>query len=364
MKLGIPRERKANEKRVALTPESARILSLEKWDIYLEKDAGIGSGFRDDEYKAHGVTILPTLEKVWEVADILLKVKEPAPEEYPLMRDGQIVFSFLHPAADRTLTEAMLKARIIGLDYDLVETDDKRLPILEPMSMIAGTLAVHCGSEAMLSQHGGPGLLLETFLDTPPSRVLVIGAGVSGTEAIKKASALSADICVLDINQTKLDSLTAAFPNIETKISNQETIKEELTKADLVIGAVLIPGARAPRLITKDMLSLCKEGAVLVDISIDQGGISETSRPTTLSDPSYIIDHVIHYCVSNMPAMVPRTASIALSKRTLPYLQTLGKKTLGEILRTDNEISRSLVCYKGKLTNQKIADAFGLPYEK
>ncbi len=360
MKLGVPKERKPNEKRIAITPENAGILSKNGWDVFIEKDAGLGSGFSNEEFISQGANILPDLSSIWETADLLLKVKEPAPEEYELMRESQIVFSFLHPAASRELTQEMLRSKIIGLDYDLVETDDKRLPILEPMSMIAGALSVHCGAEAMLSQNGGTGLLLEKLLDSPAARVLVIGGGISGAEAIRKAARLSADVCVLDINQQKLDTLKSFHPEITTRKSTPENIREELQKADLIIGAVLIPGARAPILISKEMLSLCKKGAVLVDISIDQGGIAETSKATTLSAPSYVVNGVIHYCVSNMPAMVPRTASMALSKRTLPYLLELNKKPLNEILATENDISRSLVCIEGGLTNQHIAEAFGM----
>lgn len=362
MRIGIPKERKPNEKRVALTPSNAKILTNKAYEIFIEQGAGLGSGFSDEEYKAAGVTILPSLEEIWATAELLLKVKEPAPEEFELMREDQIVFSFLHPAADKTLTEKMLEKKIIGLDYDLVETSDRRLPILEPMSMIAGALSIHCGAESMLSQNAGQGLLLEKFLDSPPANVLVIGAGTSGTEAIRKAYRLGAHICVLDISEVKLESLKKGFPELTTKLSNKENLLEELPKSDLIIGAVLVPGAKAPTLITKSMLSLCKKGTVFVDISIDQGGIAETSKVTTLNEPRYIVDGVIHYCVSNMPAMVPRTATIALSNRTLPYLLQLHSATIESILTTDNDIRKSLVCHQGKITNKHIAEAFDLDY--
>jgi len=364
MKICIPKERKANEKRIAITPQNVEILIKAGADIYIEKDAGLGSGFTNEEYISSGAKLLSSINEIWETADILLKVKEPAPEEYNLMREGQIVFSFLHPAASEELTKEMLDKKIIGLDYDLVQTDDGKLPILEPMSMIAGNLAVHCGAEMSLSQNGGQGILLEKFLESSPANVLIIGAGVSGTEAMKRALKLSANVTVLDINKNRLKDLKSSYPEITTKISSKDTLEEELKRADLIIGAVLIPGAKAPRLITNDMLKSFKKNAVFVDISIDQGGISESSKPTKLSSPSYIVDNVIHYCVSNMPAMVPRTASIALSNRTLPYLMTLINTPLDEILKIDNPLSRSLVCYKGDLTNELVGEAFGIEWRK
>lgn len=362
MRIGIPRERKPHEKRVALTPDGARALCLKGWTVLVETQAGAGSNFLDYEYQQAGALIVPTLEQVWENADILMKVKEPSPEEYPLLREDLIVFSFLHPAASEELTRELLKSKVIGIDYDLVERTDRSLPILEPMSKIAGQLSIQCGAQTLLTQNGGPGLLLGGDQDLPKVEVLIIGAGISGTQALQRAYALGASITVFDINQKRLDELKRNYPDIKAIYSNSDSVKSTIKSADLIIGAVLIPGAKAPQILNRELLRTCKKDAVFVDISIDQGGISETSRATTLTEPTYIEEGIIHYCVANMPSMVPRTATLALTKVTLPYLIKLGEKPLKEVLLENEDLRKSLVCSKGILRNKAIADSFNLPF--
>ncbi|HMO17576.1 MAG TPA: alanine dehydrogenase [Oligoflexia bacterium] len=371
IRIGIPKERKANEKRVALIPEDIQFLVNEKRALVkIETGAGVGSGYQDSDYKSAGANIVNSLEDVWKDIDLLVKVKEPAPEEYKFLRKGLMVFSFLHPAASKDLTLALLDSGVTGLDYDLVEAERSqeesvpRFPILEPMSRIAGRLSIQCGAQALLSQYGGPGILLDGIGGAPRTEVLVIGGGISGTEACIRANALSASVTVLDIKEEKLKALSTLCPGISTRISTPESVAECLKTADLIIGAVLIPGAKAPTILNRSLLKTCKKNAVFVDIAIDQGGISETSRPTTIAEPSYLEEGVIHLCVANMPSMAPRTATLLLRKETMPYITALCEKPLSDLLKSNYGLGKSLVCRDGVLTNKAIGESFGIKYEE
>ena len=365
MKISIPKERKKNEKRVGITPEGTKKLKQLGHSIIIETGAGNGSNFNDSDYISAGAEIVNDLDSVWNQAEILMKVKEPAPEEYPFFRENLIVYSFLHPAGSRELTEAMLKGKIIGVDYDLIQLEDGRLPILEPMSEIAGILSIQCATQYLLSQYGGKGILLDPVVgNTEYTKVVVLGAGISGQSAAKRAYNLGASVTLLDINQDKLNSVKSKFPNMHIRYSSKDTILEAIKHADIIIGAVLIPGAKAPTLITKEMLKECKPSSVFVDISIDQGGISETSKPTSLSEPTFVEENIIHYCVPNMPAMVPVTATKALTTQTLPWLIKIAEKGLENACNTFHAIEKSVVCKNGTLHNSEISKAFGIPSKK
>lgn len=363
MNIGIPRERKANEKRVGITPAATKVLTEAGHQILIEEGAGIGSGFLDSDYLSAGAKIAASLREVWNFSELLMKVKEPAPEEYDFFRKGLLVYSFLHPASSQALTENMLKGEIIGIDYDLIQNSDGKLPILEPMSKIAGILAVQCGTEYLLSQNNGQGILLDRIdTDLPSTQVVIIGAGTSGLSAAKRALLTGASVTLLDINEARLKQVKKEFPDINTLFSNQANIQEAIAFADLVIGAVLIPGAKAPILIKRTDLKKCKPHMVFVDISIDQGGISETSIATSLSNPTYIEENIIHYCVPNMPAMVPKTATQCLSTQTLPWLKKIAELGIEKAIDNVVEISRSIVCYNGQLTNKEVGQAFGIEH--
>lgn len=363
MKIGIPRERKANEKRVGIIPNGVKVLSDLGHQVQVEEGAGLGSGFEDSEFANNGAKIVSNLKSLWETSDLIMKVKEPAPEECSYFREGLLIYSFLHPAGSLELTQAMLDGKITGIDYDLVQTEDGRLPILEPMSEIAGILAIQCGTQYLLSQYGGKGLLLDGLYENiPPAQVLIIGGGVSGLSAAERAHNLGAAVTILDINEFKLNSIKASFPEMQTKISTPESILAEIKKADLIVGAVLIPGAKAPRLLNRSILQQCQNKTVFVDISIDQGGISETSRATSLSDPIYFEEGVIHFCVPNMPAMVPKTATHALTSQSLPWLVEMLKNGIDSAIATNKAIRKSIVCMNGKLTNEAVAQAFAMEY--
>ncbi len=364
MIISVPRERKSNEKRVAITPDGTRELVALGAVIQVEEGAGIGSGFSDSDFSTAGAKIISSLQSLMGNADIFLKVKEPAPEECPLLRPDMIAFSFLHPAGSKELTDALLSSKVTGLDYDLIESGDGRLHILEPMSIIAGKLAIHVATEHMLSHRGGKGLLLDGLLGVPPASVLVLGAGVSGFAAAKRAYDLGAKVTLLDINESKLKKAKDLCPKINTLISSAKVVEEELPKHDVIIGAVLVAGAKAPILITKAQLKTMKKGTVFVDIAIDQGGIAETSRATSLKEPVYTEDDIIHYCVPNMPAMVPLSSTMALTRETLPWLKELCLQGLDKVANKYPGVKKGIVCKNGELTNKAIADTFGLAWRE
>lgn len=361
MIFGVPRERKEGECRVAVTPDGAGLLCSRGHKVLLERGAGKLSGFSDREYQDVGVEIVGGLEDVWGRAQVLVKVKEPAPEELRLFRSGLTVFSFLHPAVAPEMMRALLEKDVIGLDYDLVTLDDGRLPILEPMSVIAGKLSIQCGADALQSHSGGRGVLLGGTVGVRPGRVVVVGAGAAGSSAAQVALGMGAEVVILDINTDKLLPFSQGFYRAITVHSTPNALEREIRAADLVIGSVLIPGALAPKLLTRKMLQEMKAGSVIVDICIDQGGFAESSRPTTISQPRYVESGVVHYCVPNMPALVPRTSTIALTNATMRWLLMLGEKGVEQTIRDSSAMRRSVVSYKGQLTNRAIGEALKIP---
>jgi len=355
MIIGVPKELKAGERRVALTPDGVHALVTAGHQVLIQKDAGALSGFPDEDFSKSGAEMVPSLEDVWGRCELLVKVKEPAPEEIKLFRKGMSVFSFLHLAVAPQLTRAMVESGVTGLDYDLVMTDDGRLPILEPMSIIAGKLAVQAGANALQADGGGQGVLMGGAIGVPGARVVVVGAGAAGSHAAYVAIGMGAQVTVLDVDPKKLLPFETA--GIRTVYSTPKSLLREVKDANLVIGSVLIPGALAPKLITRDILGKMKNGSVIVDICIDQGGFAESSRPTTIAEPTYIDTGVIHYCVTNMPALVCRTSTKALTNATLPYLLMLADEGIEETLRKSPPMRRSLTSYQGHLTNTVIGKA-------
>ncbi len=360
MRIGIPRERKIGECRVAVTPDGAMMLIQESHRIIIEMNAGVKSGYSDAEYRQAGAKIVRTLKEVWAQAELLLKVKEPAPEELRYLRPGLVIFSFLHPAVAPKMTKEMIRHQVIGLDYDLVMLDDDSLPILEPMSIIAGKLSIQCGAYALESANGGRGVLLGGIAGVQAGRVLVLGAGAAGRNAAWLALEIGAEVTVMDLNQDKLAPFTSGPRRARTLYSTPGAIAREIREVDLVIGAVLVPGALAPRLVTREMLKTMAPGSVLVDISIDQGGCAESSRLTSLLTPTYRDSGVLHYCVPNMPALVPRTSTQALTNATLPWVRLIAAYGGEEAVRRIIPLRRSLVTFKGKLTNQAIGEALNI----
>lgn len=324
MIIGVPKEIKEEEYRVALLPSTAKKLVEKGHQVLIEKDAGAGSGIKDKEYLKAGAEILNKAEEIFKRAELIVKVKEPQEKEYPLLWEGQIIFTFFHFAAARKLTEAMIKRKIVALAYETVQKDDGSLPLLSPMSEIAGKLASQEGAKYLEKPSGGKGVLLGGVSGVAPGKVLIIGAGTVGENAATVAAGMGADVILLDINLERLRHLKGILPaNVKLIYSNPATLKKYLKKADLVIGAVLIPGAKAPQLISREMLKLMEPGTVLVDVAIDQGGCFETSRPTTHQEPTYVVDGIVHYCVANIPGAVARTSTFALCNSTSPYLLLL-----------------------------------------
>ena len=360
MIIGVPRERKKDERRVAITPDGVRVVTGLGSRVVIETNAGALSGFPDAEYRSAGAEIVNTLEEVWKRAELLVKVKEPADEEVPFFRPGLAVFSFLHLAAVPQLTRQMVEAGVTGLDYDLVMMDDGRLPILEPMSIIAGKLALQCGAYALQANYGGAGVLLGGSVGVKPAKVVVIGAGAAGSNAARVAIGMGAEVSILDINLQKLAPFSDGHLRARTLYSTPSAIARELKTADLVIGSVLIPGALAPKLITKEMLTTMQPGAVIVDICIDQGGCCETSHPTSISEPTYVESGIVHYCVPNMPGMVPRTSTVALTNATLGWVKMLVERGIEGTLRSSLPMRRSLTSYRKNLTNRVIGEAVKL----
>lgn len=369
MIVGVPRERKIGESRVALTPDGVIAVKARGGSVVIETSAGVLSGFSDEEYQKSGARIADSLEEVWQSAELLLKVKEPAPEEYEYFREDISIFSFIHPAAQGELVNKLLESRTCTLDFDLLMLKDGRLPILEPMSVIAGRLAVQCGASALqlsgfetAGEMSRRGLLFSGAPGVAPAKVLVIGIGVAGSNAAELAIGLGAQVTVMDISSDRLARFARAPFQARTCYSNSASLRRELATADVVIGAVLVPGALTPKLLSKDMLSLMPQGSVIVDICIDQGGFAESSRATSLKETTYIEEGVVHYCVPNMPAMVPRTSTRALENATLPWLLKLVEKGTKECLSTVPEIRSSLVTEKGKVKNEIVAEALNLDY--
>lgn len=362
MQIGVVKEIKADEYRVALTPAGARELRQRGHDVLVETGAGLGSAFTDADYEAVGARIA-SAEDVWASSDLVLKVKEPLPEEYPRLREGLVLFTYLHLAADEVLTRALVDSGATCIAYETVETDDRRLPLLAPMSEVAGRLATQMGAWALERAQGGRGILLGGVPGVPPAKVVVIGGGIVGYNAALIAVGMQADVWVLDRSVERMRDLEMMLDGrITLAMSNRLQIEETIENADLVIGAVLIPGARAPKLISQEMLGELKPGSVLVDVAIDQGGCFATSHPTTHSDPIYVVDGVVHYCVANMPGAVPITSTKSLTNVTLPYVEAIADYGVRAAIARDPALARGVNVLDGKLTYEAVADAHGLEY--
>lgn len=364
MVVGIPKEIKDNEYRVAIVPSGVRALKEAGHRVLIESGAGAGSFIEDAEYLLAGAEIMATAAEVWEGADLIIKVKEPRPQEYAFLRAGLIVFTFFHLAADRTLADELIKKAVTAIAYETVELGDGSLPILAPMSEVAGRLAVQVGAHYLMKAYGGEGVLLSGVPGVKRGTVAIIGAGVVGVNAARIAVGLGAEVILLDTRVERFRYLDDVFGNtINTVISNSYNIEAALKKADLTVGAVHIPGGRTPKLVTRPMLSIMKKGAVIVDVSVDQGGCVETIRPTTHSEPTYVVDGVVHYGVANMPGAVPRTSTFALTNATLPYLLKLANMGLKDAV-SDPALKRGVNIHGGRVTHRRAAEAVGRPYEE
>lgn len=364
MIIGVPKEIKNNENRVGMTPAGVAELVKKAHTVYIQTNAGANSGFTDDVYQAVGAKILPSIDEVYAIADMIVKVKEPIEPEYKLIKKGQVVFTYFHFAADRVLTEAMIESGAVCIAYETVEKEDRSLPLLTPMSEVAGRMATQVGAHFLEKPQGGKGKLMGGVTGVRPARVLVLGGGIVGTNAAQIAAGMGAEVMITDINLARLRYLSEIMPkNVKTLYSSMYNIVTELPNIDLVIGSVLIPGDKAPHLITKDMLKLMKPGTVLVDVAIDQGGCFETSHPTTHSDPTYIVDGIVHYAVANIPGAVPFTSTMALTNATLPYTVALANKGWKQACKEDPSLALGLNIVEGKVTYKAVADVFGLKYE-
>jgi len=365
MIIGVPREIKPNENRIALTPGGAELLCHNGHTVIIEQNAGIGSGFPDELYIKAGATMIPTAAEVFAKADMIMKVKEPIAQEYSLIREGQVLFTYFHFAASRQLTEAMMKAKAVCIAYETVMKSDNSLPLLIPMSEVAGRMAPQEGAKYLERTMGGRGVLLGGVPGTEPANVLVLGGGIVGTNAAKIAAGFGAKVTIMDNNLYRLRYLDDVMPkNVMTVMSTPDNIRRHAQAADLVIGAVLIAGAKAPHLITREMLPTMKPGSVVVDVSVDQGGCIETCKPTTHEDPTYIIDGVVHYCVANMPGAVPFTSTIALTNATLPYAVQLANKGWKNAVKDNQELYHGVNMVDGAIVYKAVADAFDLPYSE
>ena len=365
MIIGVPKEIKNNENRVALTPAGVVELIKNGHTVYVQASAGEGSGFLDPLYEAAGAKILGTIEEVYGIAEMIIKVKEPIEKEYGLIKENQLLFTYFHFASYRPLTEAMMKSKAVCLAYETVEKADRSLPLLIPMSEVAGRMAVQQGAKYLEKPAHGRGILLGGVPGVPPGKVLILGGGIVGTQAAKMAAGLGAMVTIMDVNLQRLRYLNDVMPaNVLTLISHETNIRELIKTHDLIIGAVLIPGAKAPHLITRDMLKEMRPGTVVVDVAVDQGGCIETCKPTTHQDPTYIIDEVVHYCVANMPGAVPYTSTLALTNATLPYAIQLANKGWKKACATNPELKLGLNVVKGDIVYKSVGEAFDLPYHE
>lgn len=363
MIIGVPKEIKNNENRVALTPAGVQEFSKRGHDVYVQHNAGFESGLTDEEYEQAGAKILATIEDVYAIAEMIIKVKEPIASEFPLIKKDQLLFTYFHFASYKPLTEAMIESKAICLAYETVEKADRSLPLLIPMSEVAGRMAVQEGAKYLEKPMGGRGILLGGVPGVNPAKVLILGGGIVGTQAAKMAAGLGGDVTIMDISLPRLRYLSDIMPaNVSTMMSNEYNIRELIPTHDLIIGAVLIPGAKAPHLITRDMLKDMRPGTVLVDVAVDQGGCIETCTPTTHQDPIFIIDDVIHYCVANMPGAVPYTSTVALTNATLPYALQLANKGWKQACKDNSELKLGLNIIHGEVVYQAVAEAFELPY--
>lgn len=366
MKIGVPKEIKTQESRVAMTPAGVmELVTKHNHQVFIQKTAGIGSGFSDQDYANAGATLLDTIEEVYQTADMIVKVKEPIEPEYKLLRKGQLLFTYLHLASSKPLTEALLKSGATCIAYETVTSPNGSLPLLTPMSEVAGKMSVQQGAKYLEKPQGGKGILLGGVPGVRPANVIVLGGGVVGTQAARVAAGMGANVTILDINLNRLRYLSEIMPsNVTTQFSNRYTLEKLLTTADLVIGATLVVGEKASHLITKDMLKLMQKGSVLVDVSVDQGGCFETTRATTHTDPIYEVDGIIHYCVANIPGAVPMTSTIALTNATLPYVIKLANVGWEQACKDDTHLLDGLNIVDGKIVFKGVATSLDMPYHE
>ena len=364
MIVGIPKEIKNNENRVGMTPSGVAELVKRGHTVYVQHNAGEGSGFPDADYEGVGAKILPDIADVYAIAEMIVKVKEPIEPEYPLIKEGQLLFTYFHFASDKELTDAMLKSKAVCLAYETVELSDHSLPLLIPMSEVAGRMSIQEGMRFLEKPQLGKGILLGGVPGVKPAKVLIIGAGTVGTNAAIIAAGTGAEVTIVDINLKRLRYLADTLPkNVKTLYSSEHNIRTELPDTDLVIGSVLVPGDKTPHLINKDMLKLMKPGTVLVDVAIDQGGCFETSNATSHSDPVYVVDGIVHYAVANIPGAVPYTSTLALTNATLPYAIALANKGWQKACKDDAALAKGLNVVEGKVTYKAVADVWNLPFE-
>jgi alanine dehydrogenase len=363
MIIGVPKEIKNNENRVALTPAGAKELIKRGHQVYVQQSAGLGSGFSDQDYSAAGASLLPSIEATYQIAEMIMKVKEPIESEYNLIKPNQLLFTYFHFASYEPLTKAMVASKAICLAYETVEKSDRSLPLLVPMSEVAGRMAIQKGANYLEKPLGGRGILLGGVPGVLPAKVLILGGGIVGTQAAWMAAGLGADVIIMDLSLPRMRYLADVMPaNVKTMMSNEFNIREQIKQADLIVGAVLIPGAKAPHLITKDMLKDMKKGAVVVDVAVDQGGCIETCKPTTHENPTYVIDDVVHYCVANMPGAVPYTSTLALTNATLPYAIQLADKGWKKAAQENADLVPGLNVIQGDIVYKAVAEAFSMPY--
>jgi alanine dehydrogenase len=363
MKIGLPKEIKDNEYRVGLTPAGVNALVNSKHTVFVQKTAGDGSGFSDEQYVKAGATMLDTADEIWAEGDMIVKVKEPVAPEYPRMRENQLLFTYLHLAPEFELTKQMLERKVTGVAYETITDKQGRLPLLTPMSEVAGRMSIQVGATYLEKMNGGKGILLGGVPGVPAGNVVIIGGGVVGTEAAKMAIGLGAKVTIIDINLDRLRQLDDIFlSKVQTLASSRYQIHEAISHADLVIGGVLVVGAAAPKLVTRDMLADIPKGSVLVDVAVDQGGCFETTHATTHSNPTYYEENVLHYCVANMPGAVPRTSTFALTNATLPYALSLANKGFEKAVKDDSGLREGVNTYAGKLTYEAVATSQNLPY--
>jgi len=363
MRIGVPKEIKPQENRIGLTPESVKILTSNGHEVLIENNGGFETGFDNEQYKKSGAKIVSKVEDIFNDSEIIVKVKEPLANEIKMIRENQIVFTYLHLAAAKQLTEGLIKSKSVCIAYETVTDDNGRLPLLAPMSAVAGRMSIQAGAHSLEKHQKGRGVLLGGAPGVEPATVVILGGGVVGENAALMATGLQAKVHIVDKSSQRLEQLKKIFGDkIITELSDKTDLKKLISKCDLLIGGVLVPGAEAPKIITKDMLKLMKRGSVIVDVAIDQGGCVETSKPTTHADPTYIIDDVVHYCVANMPGGVPRTSTIALNKATLPFLSKLAEKGCEKFLMEDKNFLAGLNIYKGNVTYKAVADTFGYKY--
>ena len=363
MRIGVPKEIKAQENRIGLTPESVKVLSSNGHKVLVENDAGFEAGFDNNQYKKAGATIVNKVEDIFNDSEIIVKVKEPLMNEIKMIRENQIVFTYLHLAAARELTNGLIKSKSVCIAYETVTDKNGKLPLLAPMSAVAGRMSIQAGAHSLEKNQKGRGLLLGGAPGVEPATVVILGGGVVGENAALIATGMKSKVYIVDKSSKRLDELKNIFGNTIIPARSDETdLKQLISECDLLIGGVLIPGAEAPKLITKEMLKFMKRGSVIVDVAIDQGGCVETSKPTTHANPTYIVNGIVHYCVANMPGGVPRTSTLALNKATLPFLSKLADKGYEKALKDDKNFLEGLNIFKGQITHKAVADVFGQKY--